>query len=81
MPLYVCLFRVCDCTRFYRLRRFLEHTYWHASVVECEVNAGKPDLGDQENAVQMDSLRAQVKREAEKMRQDRVNGAVKGHEE
>ena len=52
-------------------------SYWYTAWV----NAGKPDLGDQENAVQMDSLRAQVKREAEKMRQDRVNGAVKGHEE
>jgi hypothetical protein len=46
MPLYVCLFRVCNSTRFCRLRRFLEHTYWHASVVECEVNAGAVFLND-----------------------------------
>lgn len=37
MPLYVCLFRVCDSTRFCRLRRFLEHKYWHTSVIECDV--------------------------------------------
>ena len=52
-------------------------SYWYTAWV----NAGKPDLGDKENAVQLDSLRSQIKREAEKMKQDRINGVVKGHEE
>ncbi len=52
-------------------------SYWYTAWV----NAGQPSLGDKENATQLDSLRSQIRREEAKMKQDRIDGVVKGHEE